>query len=215
MKKVISFLISTIPLNGLRIFSYKLLFGYKIDYKSKIGMFNVIVAKELKMDNAKIGKFNFIDAQFIDIGKGSLINKLNRIKNLNKLNLGEKSIIFSSNFIGGSKDIKDIKNQNLDLDNDAEILRNNYFDVTNEIIIGKNVVFGGNGSEIWTHGYDTDRNILTGKVVFEDNIFIGSKCIFTKGVTVVSNTTIGPGSVVYKNVDESGLYSSQQLVKIK
>ena len=65
------------------------------------------------------------------------------------------------------------------------------------------------------HGFDTDRNMLVGKVVFKNDIFIGSKCTFTKGIEVVNNTTIGPGSVVYKNIDEGGLYSSQQLVKIK
>lgn len=215
MKKIISLIISTIPLNGIRIFFYRLFFGYKIDYKSRVGMFNIIVAKQFSMTAAKIGKFNFIDAQKIDIGKHSVIKKFNRIKHLNSLVLGEKSIIFSFNFIGGSRDIKDLTNQNLFLDNDAEILRNNYFDVTDEIIIGKNVVFGGNGSEIWTHGFDTDRNMLTGKVVFENDIFIGSNCIFTKGINIVSNTTIGPGSVVYKSIDKSGLYSSQQLMKIK
>jgi acetyltransferase-like isoleucine patch superfamily enzyme len=215
MKKIISLTISSMPFNVVRIFFFRLLFGYKIDFKSKIGMFNVILANEFKMNNAKIGKFNYIDAQSVIIEKGGLINKFNRIKHLNRFILDEKSIIFSWNFIGGSRDAENKKNQNLIVGNNSDILRNNYFDATNEIVIGKNVVFGGNGSEIWTHGFDTDRKMLTGKVIFENDIFIGSKCIFTKDIKITSNTTIGPGSVVYKNIEESGLYSSQQLVKIK
>lgn len=214
MNKIITLLITLIPINRIRILLLRLFCGYKIDIKSKVGMFNVISANELVMSNSIIGNFNYIDAKNVSIQKG-LIKKFNSIKHLNKLTLAENSIIFSKNFIGGSKDLKNNVNQNLALGLNSEILRNNYFDVTSEIIIGDNVVFGGNGSEIWTHGFDTSRKMLTGKVVFQNDIFIGSKCIFTKGVEVVSYTTIGPGSVVYKSVTESGLYSSQQLVKVK
>jgi acetyltransferase-like isoleucine patch superfamily enzyme len=213
MKKIISLLISLIPINIVRIFLLRLFCGYKIDYESSIGMFNVIVADKFILENSKIGKFNYIEAKNVLIKKG-LINKFNRIKHLNNLSLSENSMIFSKNFIGGSKIQKNKENQNLILGTDSEILRNNYFDVTCEITIGNNVVFGGNGSEIWTHGFDLDRNILLGTVVFENDIFIGSKCIFSKGVRVLSQTTIGPGSVVYKSIAESGVYSSHQLLKV-
>jgi acetyltransferase-like isoleucine patch superfamily enzyme len=83
------------------------------------------------------------------------------------------------------------------------------------IIIGDNVVFGGQGSEIWTHGFEVDRTMLLGGVAFGDNIFIGSKCIFTKNVQVGNNITIGPGSIVYKSINESGFYSSHQIEKIR
>jgi len=214
MKKFLSLAISFIPVNGIRIFFLRVLLGYKIDSNSSVGMFNVIISDRVDLVDSKIGSFNYIDAKCINIQKG-LINKFNRIKHLNNLTLGERSVIFSGNFIGGTKGSDNMEHQNLKLGADSEILRSNYFDVTDEIEIGKNVVFGGNGSEIWTHGFDTKRNLLTGKVVFENDIFIGSKCIFTKGIKVGSDITIGPGSVVYKSVVEKGLYSSQQLIKIK
>ena len=213
MKKIISLLISLIPINIVRIFLLRIICGYQIDSRSFVGMFNIIVADKFVLENSRIGKFNYIEAKNVSIKKG-LINKFNRIKHLNNLSLAENSIIFSKNFIGGSKSQKNKENQNLILGSDSEILRNNYFDVTSEINIGNNVVFGGNGSEIWTHGFDLDRNILLGTVVFENDIFIGSKCTFTKGVRVVSETTIGPGSVVYKSILESGMYSSHQLLKV-
>jgi len=214
MKKFLSLAISFIPVNGIRVLFLRALLGYKIDSNSSVGMFNIIISDNVNLVDSKIGSFNYIDAKCVNIQNG-LINKFNRIKHLNNLTLEEKSVIFSGNFIGGSKSSKAIETQNLKLGADSEILRSNYFDVTDEIEIGKNVVFGGNGSEIWTHGFDTKRNLLTGKVMFENDVFIGSKCIFTKGIKVVSNTTIGPGSVVYKSIVESGLYSSQQLIKIK
>jgi acetyltransferase-like isoleucine patch superfamily enzyme len=214
MNKIITLLITFIPVNGVRILFLRLFCGYKIDFKSKVGMFNIISSKDFVMSNSIIGNFNYIDAKTVSIQFG-IIKKFNRIKHLNQLYLKERSVVFSWNFIGGNRDEENTKFQNLSLGMDSEILRNNYFDVTNEIMIGNNVVFGGNGSEIWTHGYDTGRKMLTGKVIFKNDIFIGSKCIFTKGVEVESNTTIGSGSVVYKSITESGLYSSQQLVKVK
>jgi acetyltransferase-like isoleucine patch superfamily enzyme len=177
-------------------------------------MFNIIVADKFSLTNSKIGVGNYIDAKKVSMDCG-FINKFNRIKHLNELSLAENSIVFSGNFIGGSQDFENIYNQNLILGKDSEILRKNYFDVTATIEIGNNVVFGGNGSEIWTHGFDTNRKLLTGKIVFKNDIFIGSKCIFTKGIEIGDKITIGPGSVVYKSVTESGIYSSQQLIKIK
>jgi acetyltransferase-like isoleucine patch superfamily enzyme len=134
------------------------------------------------------------------------------------LTINENGLINMGNFIGAQKTNEGqfkFDSQNLVLGKRSEILRNNYFDVVRPIIIGDNVVFGGQGSEIWTHGFEVDRTMLLGGVTFGDNIFIGSKCIFTKNVQVGNNITIGPGSIVYKSINESGFYSSHQIEKIR
>jgi UDP-3-O-[3-hydroxymyristoyl] glucosamine N-acyltransferase len=213
MKKITSLLISLIPINSIRIFLLRVICGYQIDYNSSIGMFNVIISDSFIVENSKIGMFNYIEAKNVSM-KNGLINKLNRIKHLNKLTLAENSIVFSNNFIGGSKEPENRVNQNLILGLNSEILRSNYFDVVSEINIGNNVVFGGEGSEIWTHGYDFDRNLLPGGVTFGDNIFIGSKCVFTKNISICNKVTIGPGSVIYKSIKEPGFYTTHQIVKV-
>jgi len=220
MKSIFSFLISLIPINWGRIFCYRIFLGYQIDYSSKIGMCNIIKSKNVTMKRARIGSFNQILVETLTLEESSKILKKNRFKNLNILHLSENAEILSSNFMGAprkgfAKKGADFNNQNVFIGKNTSILRSNYFDVVEEITIGENVVFGGNGSEIWTHGFDTQRNMLTGKVSFGNNIFIGSNCIFTKNVSVVSNTTIGPQSVVYKNITEEGVYSSHELRKIK
>jgi len=65
MKKIIrvilSYIISIIPINKMKIFLYNILFGYKIDYSCKIGFFNLIVCKNFKMDKkSSIGNLNHI-----------------------------------------------------------------------------------------------------------------------------------------------------------
>ncbi len=215
MRKLLTLIISLIPFQAIKIWLYRMIFNYNINYNSHIGFFNVLECKLLKMESAKIGHFNFINCHSLKMEEGSIIKKFNRIKHINTMTLRKKAFIFSKNFIGGSRDIKNKPSQNIIIGDLSQVLRNNYFDVTDEIVIGNNVVFGGNGSEIWTHGFDIDRNLLKDKVSFGDNIFIGSKCIFTKGISIVSNTSFGSGSVIYKSINESGLYSSQQIRKIK
>ncbi|MDG1475860.1 MAG: hypothetical protein P8Q14_01815 [Vicingaceae bacterium] len=220
MKNIVSFLISITPFNVLRIFLYNILLSYKIDYKSKIGCFNVINSKNVKISNATIGRFNYIKADHIEMDASSSINKFNRVKNLHTLRLGERSRIFDRNFIAGSPEEVgvegfDFKEQNVVLGKDTAVNRGNFFDVVRSIIIGDNVVFGGFGAEIWTHGFETDRTMLVGAVEFGNDIFIGSKCIFTKSVKVVDGATVGPGSVVYKSITEKGVYSTHNIYKVK
>lgn len=220
MTFIISLLISCLPFNIIRIKTYNLIFGYDIDRRSKIGMFNIIKCKKLKMVNAKIGSLNQIIVDELIINSKSIINKRNRIKDLNILVLESNSEIRSDNFIGAPvkgviDEAIDFSNQNLYIGKNSSILRKNYFDVVDEIYIGENVVFGGNGSEIWTHGFDTNRKMLKGKVEFGDNIFIGSNCVFTKNISIVGGTTIGPASVIYKSIYTPGVYSTHEMRKVK
>lgn len=220
MKIICTFLISLIPINKVKIFLYRIFFGYKISGHSKIGFFNVICSEELNCDGAKIGNFNYIKCAFLTLKKGASINKFNRLKNINKLELKKEAMIFSWNFISGipkgsSHHALEFNNQNICLGENSALLRKNYIDLVDEITIGSNVVFGGNGSEIWTHGFDTKRNFLKGKVSFGNNIFVGSKCIFTKGISIADETSFASGSVIYKSILERGTYSTHQLRKIK
>ncbi len=220
MKNIISLMISLTPINLVRIFLYNTVLGYKIDYKSKIGCCNLINGKNVRITNARIGRFNYIKADHFTMEKSSHINKFNRVKNLHTLELNERSRIYDHNFIGGSPngigiDGFDFKEQKVILGKDTAVNRRNFFDVVRSIIIGDNVVFGGYGSEIWTHGFETNRTMLVGGVEFGNDIFIGSKCVFTKSVKIVNNVTIGPASVIYKSISEKGIYSTHNIYKVK
>jgi acetyltransferase-like isoleucine patch superfamily enzyme len=75
------------------------------------------------------------------------------------------------------------------------------------IEIGKNCVFT-NGVRVLTHGYDWvvlkelygEMLCSSGKVVIEDNVFIGTGSTILKGVRIGKNTIIGAGSVVTKDI---------------
>jgi acetyltransferase-like isoleucine patch superfamily enzyme len=220
MKSIISLFITCLPFNGVRVFFYRIIFKYNIDSKSKIGMFNIINCRKLKMENAQIGFFNQIIVNDLTLKDNSTIKKRNRLKHLNILVLKNNSEIRSDNFIGAPvrgtiDDSIDFLNQNLYIGRNSSILRSNYFDIVDEVFIGENVVFGGNGSEIWTHGFDTKRKMIVGKIIFGNNIFVGSNCVFTKGISIADEITIAPLSVIYKSITEKGVYSTHEIKKIK
>jgi acetyltransferase-like isoleucine patch superfamily enzyme len=217
-RKIGLIIAAILPFSGLRHLWYRVFFGYRISGRSKIGMFNYLDCRELHLNDAHIGSFNLVLARKLVLAPGAYIKSRNRIKHLNQVSLQEKAYIFKGNFMGGPVSGEPgfvFEEQNLFLGKESAVNRHNYFDLVRAITIGNNVVFGGEGSEIWTHGYDTDRTLLSGGVTFGNDIFIGSRCIFTKGVQVADQVTIGPGSVVYKPITEKGLYSTHQLVKIR
>lgn len=75
------------------------------------------------------------------------------------------------------------------------------------IEIGKNCVLT-DGVRVLTHGFDwvTLKNIYkevlssSGKVVIEDNVFVGINSIILKGVRIGKNTIIGAASLVTHNI---------------
>ena len=118
MKSIISLFITCLPFNGVRVFFYRIIFKYNIDSKSKIGMFNIINCRKLKMENAQIGFFNQIIVNDLTLKDNSTIKKRNRLKHLNILVLKNNSEIRSDNFIGAPvrgtvDDSIDFLNQNL------------------------------------------------------------------------------------------------------
>lgn len=221
-KGLLSFLITLIPERRIRIWLLNRIPGYKVSYGSFIGMFNYISSRNMLIQDAQIGSFNWIDVKELEMKKSSTIRRFNRFKYLNILYLDELALIHSHNGIfAPDKNVThnevafDFSSQNLILGRRSELLRKNYVDLTRSLTIGNNVVVGGNGSEFWTHGYDINRNIIVGDIVIGDDIFIGSGCIFNPRAKIASSITIAPGSVIYKELNTKGMYTSHNLYKKK
>lgn len=93
-------------------------------------------------------------------------------------------------------------------------LRDISIDVTRPslIEIGNNVCFT-QGNIILTHGFDwfVLRNLYdeiiasSGKVVIGDNVFLGTRCMILKGVTIGNNCIIGACSLVTKDIPQNSV----------
>lgn len=76
------------------------------------------------------------------------------------------------------------------------------------ITIGNHVQIT-NGTKFFTHGAawvlrENDPNVdFFGKVLVNDNVYIGNNCLIMPGVTIGSNVIVAAGSVVTKSVPDN------------
>lgn len=215
LKKVIILFIGFIPLNSLRIFFYKTILKYKIENTVMIGMFNYIHCDECILKNSKIGSFNRIICKQLIMDDNSEIGNVNNVKFLKYVELKKSSMIRSRNIIVGTTNyfspFTDVFV--FVIGENSLLTSNHYLDCSGKIIIGSNVVFGGIGSEIWTHGFDIKRNMIVGDVVIGNNIYVGSRSMILQNVVICDNVSIGAGTIVSKSIFESGFYISSNLIR--
>lgn len=97
---------------------------------------------------------------------------------------------------------------------------------SNSITIGDNVKIGG-----CTRIYDTNfhsldyklranpqldkSDIKTSPIIIEDNVFIGTNCIISKGVKIGRNSIVAAGCVVVKNIPSNEIWGGNPAKFIK
>lgn len=201
IKTVVSFVISLIPLNYLKIFFYNLLFSYKIDFKSKIGFGSIIVCDKVLILKSDIGSFNFIKTSEF-ILKESRISNLNIIYNFKIIDAQKSSLIGSYNKILGDKISKGILSMRK-----AQFTTSHIVNVNNDLTLSDDVVFGGIKSKI--NIGNTNEKTFIGK-----NVYFGSSIFLMSGLKVCEKVLIGCGTTVCDNIKNPGLHVSNFLKKI-
>jgi acetyltransferase-like isoleucine patch superfamily enzyme len=185
LKKLFSLHVVNSNISPLNYFNFK---TAHIENTS-IGHFNVFKVQHLNFTNSKVRSFNIIQLLWMIDLNGSFLGKGNKIYGFKSHDLlPEKQCIFKM----GKK---------------SELSGKHFFDVTNSITIGDNVVVGGFNSAFWTHGYDFKRNFKTGSIKIGNNVFIGSHSSITHAVEIGNNITIGTRSVITKSIVKSGFYA--------
>lgn len=201
LKKLLSFLISLIPINLLKIFFYNFFFSYKIDVNSKLGYANIILSKNLVMIKSTIGNFNIIEINDISLDKTKISN-FNLIKNFNILSAINYSLIGSYNRILGTNS----KTGKLSM-NKSQFTTSHFIEINNEFNLDKDVVFGGISSKI-----NIGNSI--NKTFINKNVYFGSSIYLKSGIEICEKVLVGSGSAVNENICNSGLYVSNQITKL-
>lgn len=209
---------AVIPTSFFKKSIYRFVFGFTIGKKTKIGFAAIILADSAAIgDNVRIQAFSFIQSRRITIGNNSKIYRRCFIKGLSCFEIGN-NVIFG---LGSSAQarFKDEVYQKewckLKIGDNSVVSKKTFFDCTDNITIGSDVVLGGGETKFFTHGYDIQRNRSQGEIRIDNNCYVGTSCIFCPGVYVTSDVLICPGTVVYKSILEKGMYSSAKLVKIQ
>ncbi len=214
MKKFISLLVFLLP-SFLSVLLLRA-FGYKVGKNVKIG-FSFIRLKKIQIgDNVRIGHFNLILNDSITLANNTCIGYLNILKGPFNLVLAKKAAIGNKNyFTRGALGITYGKST-LFLGELTKITTKHHLDLTRSISFGDFSILAGINSQMWTHGYfhaeyGKDRVRIDGEIFIGNNVYIGSSSIFNPGVKVNNAIHIGGGSVISKNLEESGMYVNQGL----
>lgn len=184
MKIVLAALISLLPLNGLRVFGYRLL-GYRIQ-ESQIGFGTIIAVDEVSMESCKVGPFNlFIGPLKVHIHRGASIGNRNE-------------------FVCGYWVLRDEYKsaqylRRLEVCDDALITSRHYFDLSGSLVLGERSWIAGIDSQFWTHGAGVkERDIKIGS-----DCYLGSAVRFAPGSSIGDHVVVAMGSVVSGALSES------------
>lgn len=215
MKRVLTLIFGLAPLSLLRKMLFKAL-GHKISYSSYIG-FNIWYTKSIELNSGcRIGSFNLIASDSLHMKPKSFIKRFNYIKGPLAIILNNSSGISNQNKIRRSQAPVTYGSSTLKLGSNSFIVSNHFLDLTKSITIGDNSILAGIGTQLWTHGYyhasiGQNRIRIDGEINIGNNVYVGSSCIFNPGVTVEKSINIGSGSVISKNLTESGMYVNEKL----
>ena len=177
-KLVLAVLVSLMPVNGLRVLGYRLLFGYHIS-NSKLGFGTVIVVESLFIEKTKVGPLNlFVGPMKVIVQEGASIGNRNT---------------FSCGYWVLRDEYKESNyGRTLVLGKNVLVTSSHYFDVAGTFKLGDNSWIAGIGSQFWTHGAGVrERDIVIG-----ENCYLGSAVRFAPGSQIGNHVLVAMGSVV-------------------
>lgn len=213
LKTLTLLIIAATPFSRLRIFLYRNLLGYDIDYSCHIGPGNFLKFESCRLSGAVVGKLNFMDIAHCEMEPGSQIRTLNKFLYVNQFRLGGGSHVVSQNsFTGGRPgETPNRELENMFVGSGSFITRKHSFDLADTITVGDDVTFGGGGTEVWTHGFDLKHTRIQAPVEIGSQVYIGSRALILLGVRIVDEVSVGSGAVVSKSIDVPGFYVSGRL----
>lgn len=158
--------------------------------------------------------FNIISVQELLIRDAVRIGKFNRILGAHKVELDKSSFILQGNFIGGTWGTP-LQNgsEDLLLGERSQITIGALIDLNDQVVFGKDVVAGGVRTQFWTHGFNHNRDRISGPITISDKVFLGLATIVMPNVSICSAFTIGAGTNVHRSITDPGLYVSSELVR--
>lgn len=145
--------------------------------------------------------------RFKNFGWRSILHKCNMLTNPQNISIGERVIIRKGARLEvvGNTPSKETK---LIIGDNAAIQFNFHCGAAISVVIGKDVVIGGN-VYITDHDHCFDNPLLpvrknseliTAPVSIEDGCFLGEGCVILKGVTLGKRSVIGANAVVTKDI---------------
>lgn len=217
---IINVIINIFLISKIKIFLYRVILRYKIDYSVKLGLLSILICQKLTIGkNVQIGMLACIyDCLNVNLAEDSKIARTAKIKGLSTFILGKKSSIGVRTTIftrhSDRKHLKIVGGGRLIIGNNVFITFDHHIDVASSILIKNDVTIGGKGTKIFTHGFDCYGNFSYGNIVIDRKVYIGASAILLPGIKIASEINIGAGAVVPKSLLSKGSYGGNPVRQI-
>ena len=194
--------------------TYRLLLGYKIGKRVRIGL-SLIDAKSCHIaDDVSIGHFNvIIGVKKLSVGDHVRIGFLNVIRGGDAVVLGRYSEVMRLNEINSipDPDVVNATDPQFILGDGSVITSGHKVDFTDRVEIGRRTIIGGRNSSIWTHNRQRTLPIQIGSFTY-----VGSEIRIAPGGSLPSRCIVGIGSVITSQLtDEEHLIAGVPAKPIK
>jgi acetyltransferase-like isoleucine patch superfamily enzyme len=181
---------------------YRVLFGYRIGRRVRIGLSIIDVRACQIDDDARIGHLNvIIGVANLKLGDHVKIGHLNIIRGGDEVTLGRYSELMRMNEINSipEPDAVNPVDPKFTLGNGSIVTTGHKIDFTDCVEIGRRTIIGGRGSSIWTHNRQRTLPIRIG-----DFAYVGSEIRMAPGSALPSRCVVGIGAVVTSKIDAEG-----------
>jgi acetyltransferase-like isoleucine patch superfamily enzyme len=181
---------------------YRLLFGYRIGRRVRIGL-SILDARTCEIDeDSRIGHLNVvIGVANLRIGDHVKIGHLNIIRGGAEVTLGRYSELMRMNEINSipEPDAVNPVDPRFTLGNGSIITTGHKIDFTDRVEIGRRTIIGGRNSSIWTHNRQRTLPISIGEFTY-----VGSEIRMAPGSALPSRCVVGIGAVVTRKISAEG-----------
>jgi acetyltransferase-like isoleucine patch superfamily enzyme len=181
---------------------YRLLFGYRIGRRVRIGL-SILDARTCEIDDySRIGHLNVvIGVANLRIGDHVKVGHLNIIRGGAEVTLGRYSELMRMNEINSipEPDAVNPVDPRFTLGNGSIITTGHKIDFTDRVEIGRRTIIGGRNSSIWTHNRQRTLPISIGEFTY-----VGSEIRMAPGSALPSRCVVGIGAVVTRKINAEG-----------
>ncbi len=175
---------------------YRIVFGYKIGKRVRIGL-SLIDAQHCEIgDDVSIGHLNALTRiESLKIGEHARIGHLNILRGGDEIVLGRYSEILRQNEINSIPDpvIVTPADPRFILGDGSVVTTSHKIDFTDRVEFGKRVILGGRNSSLWTHNRQMTKPIIIG-----DYSYVGSEIRIAPGGEIPPKCIVGIGAVITK-----------------
>jgi acetyltransferase-like isoleucine patch superfamily enzyme len=185
--------------------------GCRVHRSARIGP-SIVLTDCLAMGpDTRIGPFNLLRVRRLVMRREAYVGYGNAVRGPVSVRLGPRSSIGNRNVVIRAGHAAAFGPANLWLGELSKITAGHYVDTTETIRFGDFTTLAGVGSQLWTHGFvhaghGEGRAQVLGGLRFGDNVYIGSACVVSPGVTIADQVMVGSHASIARDLDTPGFY---------